>query len=133
MKKIFYISLIAVAAFLIVAGCSSSRKNDTSNEFFSKESGTYAGYLFWNLDSDVNELNKELLSIVNSNQVMQSIRFSKVEIISMNDKNRVDDVKELGIQKSPTLIIFDTDKLVLQTSDLKELYNLADQLKGEKG
>jgi hypothetical protein len=116
-----------------IAGCSSNDKEEAIHELISKESGTYTGYLFWNLDSDLNSLNDELLNIVNSNQVMQSIHFSKMNIISMNDKNqKINYVKVFNINKSPTLLIFDTEKLVLQTTNLKDLYTLAEKIKGER-
>jgi GTP-binding protein EngB required for normal cell division len=129
-KKISFFILTVVLAITCVTGCSSSRKDDAINELLSKESNTYAGYLFWNSDSDVKVLNEELLNIVNSERVMQSLRFSKMDIISMNDKNQnMNYVKLFDIQNSPTLLIFDTKKLVLQTNNLKDLYNLADKLK----
>lgn len=131
MKRVAYVSLAVIAAILLATACAPSRNHDMSSEFVSKESGTYAGYLFWNLDSDVNELSKELLSIVNSDQVMPSVRFSKVEVISMNDKTREKAVRAFGIEKSPTLLVFDTEKLIWQTSDLRDLYKWADQRKEE--
>ncbi|WP_165921241.1 hypothetical protein [Paenibacillus albiflavus] len=50
----------------------------------------------------------------------------------MNDKTKNNYVNEFDINKSPTLLIFDTEKLVLQTNELNDLYKLADTLIKEK-
>jgi hypothetical protein len=131
MKRLIAILLLATVSILMVS-CSTDSKAKAIMELVSEQEGTYAGYLFWNTDSDLTALNEELLGIVNSDQVMSSIHFSKMNVISMNDESQKYNYVELfEIEKSPTLLIFDTEKLILKTSDLEDVYKLANELKDE--
>lgn len=131
MKRLIAILLLATVSILTVS-CSTDSNAKAIKELVSDKEGTYAGYLFWNTDSDLTSLNEELLGIVNSDQVMSSIQFSKMNVISMNDESqKYNYVKLFDIEKSPTLLIFDTEKLILKTSDLNDVYKLANELKEE--
>lgn len=129
MRKVLIIVLVVFTA-VITASCSNDKKEAAMNELRSEHQGTYSGYVFWNLDSDLNSLNKQLLGIVNTDEVMSSLRFSKLSFISMEDASqKYDYIKMFDIDKSPTLLIFDTEKMILKTNNFEDIYTLAKELK----
>ncbi|MGE6573840.1 hypothetical protein [Paenibacillus xylanexedens] len=129
MRKVLILFLIVFSA-VFTAGCSADNKENATKALLSEQQGTYSGYVFWNGESDLMNLNKELLGIVNSDEVMSTIRFSKLNFISMEDDSQTYDyVKLFDIKKSPTLLIFDTEKIILETNNFEDIYSLAGKLK----
>ncbi|MDT0122119.1 hypothetical protein Q9R46_05690 [Paenibacillus sp. RRE4] len=129
MRKALIIFLLVFTA-VMTASCSADNKEAAMNELRSQQQGTYSGYVFWNVDSDLNTLNKQLLGIVNTDEVMSSLRFSKLNFISMGDTSqKYNYVKMFDIDKSPTLLIFDTEKMILKTNNFEDIYTLANKLK----
>ncbi|PQP80184.1 hypothetical protein C0Q44_28840 [Paenibacillus sp. PCH8] len=128
MRKLLIIVFVVLTA-VFTAGCSADSKETAMKELLSEQQGTYSGYVFWNAESDLNSLNKQLLGIVNSDEVMSSIRFSKLNFISMEDTSqKYDYVKLFDIEKSPTLLIFDTEKMILETNNFEDIYPLANEV-----
>ncbi|KAA8784470.1 hypothetical protein EC604_11500 [Paenibacillus amylolyticus] len=129
MRKALIIILVVFTA-VMTASCSTDNKEAAMNELRSQQQGTYSGYVFWNVDSDLTTLNKQLLGIVNTDEVMSSLRFSKLNFISMGDTSqKYNYVKMFDIDKSPTLLIFDTEKMILKTNNFEDIYTLANKLK----
>lgn len=129
MRKVLIIVLVVFTA-VMTASCSNDNKEAAMNELRSEQQGTYSGYVFWNVDSDLNTLNKQLLGIINTDEVMSSLSFSKLSFISMEDASqRYNYVKMFDIDKSPTLLIFDTEKMILKTNNFEDIYTLANELK----
>ncbi|MGF6354521.1 hypothetical protein ABIE27_002431 [Paenibacillus sp. 4624] len=129
MRKALIIILVVFTA-VMTASCSTDNKEAAMNELRLQQQGTYSGYVFWNVDSDLTTLNKQLLGIVNTDEVMSSLRFSKLNFISMGDTSqKYNYVKMFDIDKSPTLLIFDTEKMILKTNNFEDIYTLANKLK----
>ncbi len=125
MKKIT--SLFMVLFMGLLAACSPTQ-SDAITSMASSEEGAYSIYVFWDGEqTDLQPLLDEALTVINSDKVMNSLKISNITIVSLNDKAQPYPYKKLfDIKESPTLILLDTEKVLLQTGNLEDLYDFAD-------
>lgn len=92
--------------------------------------GSYNIYVFWDGENtDYQELIDEMLNVINSEAILKSMNINNMTFISVHDKTQKYDYKEIfDIQQSPTIIILDDEKIILQTNDSKDIYELSDTL-----
>ncbi|GJM70108.1 hypothetical protein HMSSN036_23240 [Paenibacillus macerans] len=92
--------------------------------------GSYNIYVFWDGENtDYQELVAEMLNVINSETILKSMNINNMTFTSVHDKTQKYDYKKIfDIQQSPTIIILDDEKIILQTNDSKDIYELSDTL-----
>jgi hypothetical protein len=113
--------LIFLLISLTLMGCEPS-KNDVLEKLVSKKEGQFKMQIF----STSKDWDFEVNKVLNSEPILLYYT-QQVEIHSENDK--LSWLKALGLEeKRPVVLLFDTEKMVFQTSDPEKLRDFAKSL-----
>ncbi|MHA7966389.1 hypothetical protein ACX93W_19875 [Paenibacillus sp. CAU 1782] len=125
MKKIASIFMLLIIGLL--AACSPTQ-SDAIKSMASSEEGAYSIYVFWDGEqTDLQTMLGEALTVISSDKVMNSLKISNISIVSLSDESQPYPYKKLfDIEESPTLLLLDTEKVLLQTTNVEDLYDFSD-------
>ncbi|MFI2855845.1 hypothetical protein ACH6EH_01755 [Paenibacillus sp. JSM ZJ436] len=122
-KRSALIILLFALALSALAGCSTS-KADVVKSMVASEKGFYSIYVFWDGETtDYSALTKEMVEVINSEEVLKSMKISNMTFVSVNDKTQKYNYKKtFDLKHSPTILILDNEKVVTQTKDPKDIH-----------
>lgn len=108
---------VSFLCLLILVACT-SKKDELTSRFVSKEQGRNQIYVIYSDNSQMNSSPME-------EKVMKIVRNHVEKVVNISSMYDVADVKkEFEIKEYPTILVFNTDKLVLQTTDSDKLDEL---------
>lgn len=117
-NKKHFILFFAITLLLIVNGCSPG-KADIINEF-KADPGEYT--LIGFAEEDVDNVNKD----VNMQVILKyPSAFHPKGIYDVNKKENKQKAKALGISEYPAYIVMDAEKIVMQTTEIEEVAEMA--------
>lgn len=127
-KKTISLILLFFLVLNSLTACSTS-KADVIQDMVAPK-GSYNIFVFWDGENtDYRELIDEMLNVINSEAILKSMNINNMTFISVNDKTQKYNYKKIfDIQQSPTIILLDNEKIILQTNDSKDIYELSDTL-----
>lgn len=127
MKKVIILTICFLSIINILTACSPS-KADVIQDMLAPK-GTYNIYVFWDGDiTDYSELTEEMLSIINSEDIIESLSINNMTFINVNDKTQKYNYKDIfNIKQSPTIIVLNDEKIILETNDSTEVNMLSDK------
>jgi hypothetical protein len=124
-KKHLLLLFFAVTLLLTVNGCSSG-KRDVIDEF-KADAGQYSLVVFANenVDNVVKDVNTEIISKYPN-------VFQPKGVFDTNKKENKQKADVLGISEYPTYIVIDTEKVVMQTTDIDKVLEMANNISNKK-
>jgi len=121
-------SIVMVLCTFLLLGCSIP-KDELIKDMLAESEGHYTIYVFFEGMSQLEfeEFEMELLEIVNSDSRLEHFPLERMQIYSLSDVSKSDYVKAFSLQDT-TILVFDTEKLVLETSESQQLKEFIENL-----
>ncbi|PAK51656.1 hypothetical protein CHH75_13865 [Paenibacillus sp. 7541] len=120
------LNVLLIIFFTCTLAACSRGKEDAVRDMVSPQQKSYNIYVFWDgRQSDYSELIEEMLNVINSEAILESLPIHNMSFISLDDQTQKYDYKKLfAIEQSPTIIVLDHEGIVLQTNDPNDIYDI---------